>query len=144
MIISNSYLNDRKAVDRLKREYQEHKNLIIGFDFDNTIYDYHKEGLELQPVIDLLKRCSDLGFTMCLYSASLCEDEEKHDKQMFEKKGFCEYSLGIKVECINYSPIPVFRSYKDKKPYFSILLDDRAGLSSAYSILKTTLNELEL
>ena len=39
----NSYLNNRKAINRLKQEYLQHKKLIIGFDFDNTIYDLHKD-----------------------------------------------------------------------------------------------------
>lgn len=131
----NSYLNDRKAIDRLKREYLEHKNLIIGFDFDNTIYDYHKEGLELQPVIELLKKCSDLEFTMCLYTIP--------DRLKF-KENYVN-SLNIKCHFINESPImDVRHNLFDSKPYFNILLDDRAGLSASYNILLTTLKELDL
>lgn len=137
----NSYLNDRKAIDRLKKEYLEHKTLIIGFDFDCTIYDYHKEGLELQPVIDLLKRCNNLNFTMCMFSITL-----KHSMTL-EKKISIVHELGIKADYINESPILSDSKQQEcfnKKPFFSILLDDRAGLSAAYNILKTTLDELEL
>lgn len=136
----NSYISDRKSIDRLKKEYQEHGKLIIGFDFDNTIFDYHKEGLELQPVIDLLKKCSDLGFTMCLYSLSLLDSE----MNLEDKEDYCE-ELGIKISDINDSPI--LRDQSEEypiKPYFNILLDDRAGLSASYNILLTTLKELEL
>jgi len=131
----NSYLNDRKAIDRLKREYLEHKNLIVGFDFNNTIFDYHKEGLESQPVIDLLKKCSDLGFTMCLYTIG--------DRILF-KQDYVE-CLGIRVDYTNESPI--MQKHSDMyyyKPYFNILLDDRAGLGQAFYVLKTTLIELGL
>jgi hypothetical protein len=136
----NSYLNDRKAIDRLKKEYQEHGNLIIGFDFDCTIYDYHKEGLELQPVISLLKECSDLGFTMCLYSLTM-KGGSPLSKQLHTTE------LGINVHYFNKSPVlPIEEqsTFSDPKPYFNILLDDRAGLSAAYNILKTTLIELKL
>lgn len=134
-IKSNSYLNDRKAIDRLKREYKEHGNLIIGFDFDNTIFDYHKEGLELQPVIDLLKKCSDLGFTMCLHSIT--------DRFEFKEKFINE--LGIKCHFINESQVMHLKHPEyDSKPFYSILLDDRAGLSASYNILLTTLKELDL
>ena len=126
----NSYLNDRKAIDRLKREYQEHNNLIIGFDFDETIYDFHKTGLDLQPVIDLLIKCSELGFVMCLNSIN----DRIGFKDSYTKQ------LGIKVDYINDSPV-----FKDMgKPYFNIFLDDRAGLSASYNILLTTLKELNL
>lgn len=129
-IDNNSYLNDRKAINRLKNEYLEHRNLIIGFDFDETIYDFHKTGLELQPVIDLLIKCSNLGFTMCLNSIN--------DRIDFKE----DYTdrLGIRVDYVNSSPV-----FKDMgKPYFNIFLDDRAGLSASYNILLTTLKELNL
>ena len=135
---SNSYLNDRKVIDRLKKEYSTYKNLIIGFDIDCTIYDYHNEGLDLQPVIDLLKRCSDLGFTMCMNSLSLGEG-------MGTRKAWMASKLGIKVDYINSSPLLTEQdSQWPTKPFFSIYLDDRAGLSSAYYCLLTTLNELGL
>lgn len=129
-LLANSYLNDRKAIDRLKKEYLEHSSLIIGFDFDETIYDFHKTGLELQPVIDLLIKCSNLGFTMCLNSIN----DRIGFKDSYTKQ------LGIKVEYVNSSPV-----FKDMgKPYFNIFLDDRAGLSASYNILLTTLKELNL
>lgn len=142
-----SYLSDRLAIDRLKREYQEHGKLIIGFDFDCTIYDYHNEGLELQPVISLLKKCSDLGFVMCLYSLILQPKERsENDLGITQKINHCN-DLGIKVDYFNNSPVltnQIFNNTCYKKPYFNILLDDRAGLSASYNILKTTLEELNL
>lgn len=135
----NNYLNDRKAIDRLKKEYLEHKKLIIGFDFDNTIFDYHKEGLDLQPVIDLLKKCSDLGFTMCLHSLSLEKGKG------IRKAWHCGEILKMRVDFINESPVLQNQDTEwNKKPFYSILLDDRAGLSASYNILKTTLEELKL
>lgn len=135
----NSYLNDRKAIDRLKKEYLEHKNLIIGFDFDNTVYDYHKEGLDLKPVIDLLKKCSDLGFTMCLHSLT------QEDGMGIRKAWHLSAIHGIRTNYINDSSILRKQdSHNNSKPFYSILLDDRAGLSAAYNILKTALEELNL
>jgi len=134
----NSYLNDRKAIDRLKREYQEYKSLIIGFDFDCTIFDFHKEDLNLQPVIDLLAKCSDLGFTMCLHSLT-------DEKSSYYPKVNESMRLGIRVDFINESPVMKSQNILyNNKPFYSILLDSRAGLSSAYNILSTTLNELNL
>jgi len=114
--------------------------LIIGFDFDCTIYDFHNEGLYTAPVISLLQRCSNLGFTMCLFS--LTSNDAK--MTIVEKVQYCK-DLGINVTWINDSPvlreqITAFNS----KPYFNILLDDRAGLGSAYSILLETLDELNI
>ena len=46
--------------------------------------------------------------------------------------------LGIKPDYINESPIRF--DCGGFKPYFNILLDDRAGLESAYNSLKTVIN----
>ena len=126
----NSYKNKRKCIDRLKAEYKKHKNLIIGFDFDNTIYDYHNDNLHLQDIIDILKRCCELNFTMCLYTIP--------DRLSFKKK-YCK-EIGVKYDYVNSSPI----MENPSKPYFNILLDDRAGLMSSYEILKQVINELKL
>jgi hypothetical protein len=134
---NNSYLNNEKVIYRLLQEYKKYKNLIIGFDFDSTIYDYNKENLDLQPVIDLIKRASDLGLTMCLHS--LCT--KKEDIKI--KTDFVK-NLGINVHYFNTSPILINSFPEDhKKPFYSILLDDRAGLSSAYSALNVVLEEIE-
>ena len=53
--------------------------------------------------------------------------------------------LGIWVDYFNISPV-LTDTYptEHQKPFYSILLDDRSGLQSAYFILKTTLKELNL
>ena len=50
----NSYMDYRRCVDRLKKDYEVHKNLIVAFDFDNTIFDYHFQKINLDPVKSLL------------------------------------------------------------------------------------------
>ena len=125
MIKFNDYYNDEEAQIRLLNDFHKHRNLIVAFDFDNTIYDYHKKGLKFQDVISLLNECSELGFTMILFTAN--EDKEKLE---FCKKYCADW--GIRIDYINESPI-----MNTRKPYYNILLDDRAGLESAYKILKT-------
>lgn len=131
-----SYLDDRAAIHRLKKEYTLHRNLIIGYDFDCTIYDYHKEGLDTAPIIKLLQQCTELGFTMCLWTVPTPQLE---GMTMDDKTNYCIKNK-IGIDYVNTSPL---FSYS-KKAFFSILLDDRAGLASAYNILRTTLLELEL
>jgi hypothetical protein len=136
--MNNYYKSDQKAIARLVEEYLKYKSLIIGFDFDCTIYDYHSEGLELDPVILLLRRASDANLIMCLHTLSLKEQD-------IIKKVEHTKSLGINVHFINESPV-LNNSFPEnkKKPFYSILLDDRAGLSSAFTILEETLNILGL
>ena len=129
--------DDRLAIDRLKKEYELHRNLVIGYDFDSTIYDYHRQGLDLHSVITLLKQCSNLGFTMCLWTVPT---ETLEGMTNWDKIDYCE-GLGINVDFFNTSPL--FKDSK-RKAFFSILLDDRAGLASTCNTLRTALLELKL
>ncbi|MDA3855236.1 MAG: hypothetical protein PF569_03185 [Candidatus Woesearchaeota archaeon] len=134
----DSYLNTNKATQRLINEYLKYNTLIIGFDFDATIFDRNNEGLDVKPVINQLRRASDAGMIMCLHTLCI---KYKDVKQKIEYVR----SLGINVHHVNSSPV-LNNSYPldAKKPFYSILLDDRAGLASAFLTLLQTLNKLKL
>jgi len=104
-------------------EYKQYGNLIVALDFDGTINDYHNEGLEFEKVIDLIKACNQLDFQIVIFTAN-------PDTEYIEKK--CS-DLGIEICGINKNLVPMFD--KSPKIYYNILLDDRAGLESAYYIL---------
>ena len=90
-----------------------------------------KESHGLHPwedVKDLLKECKRLYFNLCLYTIE--------DRIDWKYKTCCK--LGIKTDYINESPIRF--DCGGFKPYFNILLDDRAGLESAYNTLKNVVD----
>ena len=127
--------NDERCARRLLWEYQNYDRLIVGVDFDNTIRPV-KPDSSCEEVIELLRRCSkDPKITLCLWSISVSQEEEQ------EKLDFCE-SLGITIDYVNYSPFRIGR-YVTEKQYFNVLLDDRAGLESAYNNLKYVLDYAE-
>lgn len=51
----NHPFSEYGAATRLLAEYKEHQKLVVGFDFDNTIFDTHNNGGNYKIVIDLLK-----------------------------------------------------------------------------------------
>lgn len=109
-----------------------HKDLIVAFDFDNTVFDYHKLGRSFPYVRALLKRCKKLNLTLVLFTVE--DDEEK----LQLKKDYCN-SYGFYPDYVNESPV-----YPEaKKPYYNILLDDRAGLGDAAAALNSALNFIE-
>lgn len=116
---------------RLLAQYNLHGSLIIGFDFDDTIYDCRDEGSIYPKVITILQKCSELGFIMCLYTCreGICLEE---------CIPYCAQK-NIRVDFINESPA----MKGTRKPYFNILLDDKAGLFCAYLALKWTIEEIE-
>lgn len=107
---------------RLCQELDTHKKLVIGF--DNTIFDVHNKGGDYSQVISVLQRCKELGWTLCLYTAELREDWLKW------KVDYCKH-FGIEPDYVNESPL----IKGTKKPFFNLLLDDRAGLEEAYTLL---------
>ena len=79
-----------------------------------------------------------LGFEMILFSTE--EDEDR----IIEKQVECvQMRIG---NLINDMIIPPFTSSRlfpnSKKPYYNILLDDRAGLEESYEILKYVVDEI--
>lgn len=57
-------------------EYNKYQGkLVVAFDFDNTIFDYHNDGGDYSGVISLLKECSEEGFIMVLFTSN--EDEDR-------------------------------------------------------------------
>lgn len=130
---SHDYASATICSNRLVSEWNKYEGkLVVAFDFDNTIFDYHGNGLDCHQVIGLLSKCSDLGFIMVLFTTN------DDTKKLAWMKEYCEH-YGIRVDYINESPV-----MQTKKPYYNILLDDRAGLDSAYTILEDAVDRIEI
>lgn len=127
-VVDDPYLDNDMCVNRLVDNWKEHKRIIIAFDFDNTVYDYYKQGYTYTKVIDLLKECKNMG---CVLILNTCCDESKFDFMREE----CS-KVGLFVDYINESP--EYIPFTGNKIYYNIMLDDRAGLNSAYKILYKT------
>lgn len=129
--MEDRYLNFNSVFVRLVDEYREHKSLIVCFDFDNTVFDYHNRGDTFPVVEKLLIDCKNRNFTLVLFT---CREDEELEKAI----EYCE-QRGFKPDYVNESPV-----YKSRKPYYNILLDDRAGLSSAVNALRKTIDTIDL
>lgn len=116
--------------NRLKQDYLTHKSLFVAFDYDNTVFDFHNQGINYNAIIDLLRTCKSIGFTLILFTGNEGEKLEVIKKDLIERK--------IPFNLINENPI-----MKTRKPYYNILLDDRAGLKEAYNNLKRLTDEIQ-
>lgn len=132
MIIYDPYLSYMRCVERLLNEYKKHNSLIVAFDLDGTINDFHSEGFEFPAMIKLLKKAKALNCYLFCFTA--------HPDEEFVKNYLIKNN--IPFDSINDSPIK--QGMGTKKPYYNILLDDRAGLYTAYDHLSTVLKEVEL
>lgn len=119
------FLNNQNCVDRLFEEWKKYGSIIVAYDYDNTVYDYYKRGDKFDDVIALLRECHKMKFHLTVFTS--CNDD-----RFPEIKTYLEL-MDIPYNAINETPD--FIPFKGRKVYFNILLDDRAGLSSAYDIL---------
>ena len=134
----NHPFDENRCARRLLWEYNHYGRLIVGVDFDNTIRPV-KQDSSCDAVVELLKRCSaNPKIDLCLWTISGSDEHLSNGHlSLQEKVEYCK-SLGIKLDYINKSPY--LEDYSGKKQFFNVLLDDRAGLESAYRNLKYVLD----
>ena len=125
--ITDPYTNEFRAAARLLNEWKKHNSIVIGVDFDDTIYDCHSNGFEFPHTVTTLKRAQSLGAKLCVWTANA-------DKELVERTWS---KLGLAYDCYNRSPIVLHEN--QVKPYFNLLVDDRAGLGSALHVLNLTM-----
>lgn len=121
--LHHPYLYDKVCTDRLYDEWLKHKSLVIAYDFDSTVYDFHAKGHDYKEIIEILRECNELGFYLIVFTAE--QNKEKISKFLDEN--------AIPYNAINENP-PFWKGTTGKI-YYNHLLDDRAGLRSAYKIL---------
>ena len=125
------YLSDYECFERLMAEYDKHKGLIVAFDFDNCVHDYHKQGHNYVEVIELIRAAKEIGCYLIVFTAE--EDIDKVITFLNDNK--------IPFDTLNENP-PFWKSTA-RKIYYNILLDDRAGLLSAYTQLKWVIDKVK-
>ena len=126
------YLLPNASYRRLYTEYKNYGSLVIGFDFDGTIYDYHGTGATFEDLITLLKRLHKLGCSLVCWTAH--PDLNRVAEYLKEKE--------IPCDSINGDGIPL--KWASRKAFFSALLDDRAGLIQVYEDLTKLCETIEL
>lgn len=111
--------------NKLKEVYKEYSTIIVGVDFDDTLFalnDVYKDTskairqllLEAKPII-----------TLCLYTVA--------DDQSLKYKIALMEEWGIAPDYVNESPVKLGNG---DKPFFNILLDDKAGLIESFELLR--------
>lgn len=114
------YLNPKNSFNRLLEEYKQYKSLVVAFDFDDTVYDYHKKGRLYKEVIKLLRKLKNINCYLICWTGQA--DLE------FVKTYLRENN--IPFDTINENP-PFYKS-DSRKIYANAYLDDRAGLKQVY------------
>lgn len=130
--ITDPYTSSQMCLNRLSGEYAQHGSLFVAFDFDNTVYDIHHKGYVYDRVEDLLRACKKLGFKLILFTCKETQVELEQCAAYCERRGYAP-------DYINESPL-----MDTRKPYYNILLDDRAGLCQAVELLEELIDIIRM
>jgi len=122
----NPYMQTPRRVDKLIKQYKEHGSLIIGVDFDFTIYDSDTKTMYTY-IVNLIIQAQQLNCKLCLWTANGTERVERIITEC------AKYNLVF--DYINESPINLGED-DIRKYHWNILLDDTAGLGQAVEILE--------
>lgn len=132
--MQHPYLDDSICKDRLLAWHRQNGRIIVAYDFDNTVYDYHSAGHDYSLVIDLIKKAHCLGCYLIVFTGN--QDEQL--VRSFLKENDIPYDM------INeHAPFLPSGMRRAHKIYYNVLLDDAAGLKSACLYLGEFLDALE-
>lgn len=123
------FFNNSHILDRLLSEYDSGREIIIAFDFDDTVYGTYDKNDKHTKVIDILLWAQELGFKLLLFTV----------REGLELEFAIKYveGLGLNPTYVNENP-----NIKSRKPFFNILLDDRCGLKQSYECLHQFLTNI--
>lgn len=122
MNLMDYYLSNENVYNRLKDEYDKYGKIIIAYDYDDTVFDFHNKKRTYENVIQLLKEFREYAYFI-VYTAS---SDERYPEMIeyLDKNDIPHDSINENIPNIN---VP-----KGGKLYYNILLDDRAGLQNTY------------
>lgn len=110
---------------RLLDEYNKYKdNFIIAFDFDDTVFDTHKNDWQYDQILALLQKWDTHAYLIC-WTAS------KADRYPMIMEHLEKY--GVRPDAINENAPWI--EEQGRKIYANAYLDDRAGLEIIYHAL---------
>lgn len=131
--MEDRYLKISNVVSRLLDEYRKYGSIIVAYDYDGTIHDYHGVGDTYPKVIDLIRKLRPY----CKLIVYSCSPEERYQ----EIEDYLN-SNEIPYDTINRNIIEL-NSSESSKLYYNILLDDRAGLSECVKVLEWFLKTVQ-
>ncbi len=126
------YLLPGHSASRLLEEYQRYQSLVVAFDFDDTVYDFHQKGRLYTEVIHLLRGLKSIGCYLICWTGQ---------EDLSWVANYLQASL-IPFDAINENP--PFHPSTSRKVYANAYLDDRAGLRQVFDELQEVLQEIQL
>ena len=121
------FLNDENFYNRLDYYYEKYGQIILAYDFDDTVYDCRNLGRDYSELINLIRDMKQFAY-LIVFTA---RPEKEYD---FVKQFLKEND--VPFDTINDDAPQTPEDRRCRKIYYHILLDDKAGLTTPYNALK--------
>jgi len=129
---SDPFKSNFEVVKRLLKEWDEYGKLIVAFDYDNTIHDYHNNDFIFPQTV---KQLVDLGRMGCDLICFTSCDSSRFDEIMSK-------CLNLGIACMGVNVDSTAVPYRGRKVYYNVLYDDRAGLSSVLGAMEVVIQQM--
>lgn len=127
------YLNHMVCVERLQEWHTRNGGLIVAFDFDNTVYDFHDKSHDYSEVVELLRKAKHANCYLIVFTGN---PDEQFVRNFLKDNN-------IPFDAINeHASFLDEKSKQARKIYYNVLLDDAAGLESACAYLEAFLDSV--
>lgn len=128
-------IDRNKSVERLFTEWKTHGKIILALDFDDTVSPWkwtsEEDITRYKKLLALIADCKQVGAYVMVFTA--CNPERYE-----HIRSYCLQN-GLIIDTINTPPIQGLPYGNHVKPYYNILLDDRAGLDEAIKTLENAM-----
>lgn len=124
-ITQDPYSDTENQARRLIAEWNKYGKLIVAFDYDNTVYDYHNNGWSFTKVKQQLRTLGRMGCEIVCFTSC--------DSSRFEEiKSYCRtHNLPLSGVNVDSDLVP----FKGRKIYYNVFYDDRAGLGQVIEVM---------
>lgn len=124
------YADHDTCVKRLLEWHARNGRIIVAYDFDNTVYDYHARGHDYGDVAQLIRDANAAGAYLIVFTGN---QDTALVRAHLEAHNIPYHAINEQAPFIPNDA---------RKIYYNLLLDDAAGLACACAHLRSYLDAM--
>jgi len=132
----DKFIKPNSAYERLWAEYNTYGKLIVAVDFDDTLYDFHKDGSSYNQVKQLVRDLKSIGCYIIIWTGN--RDLKLISNYLTEH--FVPFDSINDPDTIRGK---VLGENHPRKIYANVYIDDRAGLKQVYDDLSKLVSNVK-
>lgn len=133
--MTDYFIQENSLYRRLRDDYFNYDRIIIAYDIDDTVRPYKEYNTSCEKTKQLLKECKEvLNPYFIVFTANSDIDEVE---KFLEQEELPYDKINENIDII------VYENNIKSKVFYTIFLDDKAGLKEAYEALNKLVTEVK-